>query len=268
MTINGDKIKKLITEQHLIENYNFDNVSSVSYDLTASNQLLEFNPLNKTIELDDKETIEKMYKLIDFTNGYTLKPNKSILVVLNEKINMPNNMSAHIRPRTSLTRLGLVTNIQHINAGYSGVLNYLLYNSSPNSYRIAPGLKICQVLFEELEGNVSTNLVYENQKSQSYQNEDGKEGSKVYNDYIGKVVRHFKGNYYFIENIGKDSETEEDVVEYRALYPRKDSAFWVRPAKMFFESVLPTRKGNVTGQTKRFELVEELSKDYINETNK
>ena len=44
MTINGDKIKKLITEQHLIENYNFDNVSSVSYDLTASNQLLEFNP--------------------------------------------------------------------------------------------------------------------------------------------------------------------------------------------------------------------------------
>ena len=126
MTINGDKIKKLITEEHLIENYNFDNVSSVSYDLTASNQLLEFNPLNKTIELDDKETIEKMYKLIDFTNGYTLKPNKSILVVLNEKINMPNNMSAHIRPRTSLTRLGLVTNIQHINAGYSGVLNYLL----------------------------------------------------------------------------------------------------------------------------------------------
>ena len=66
----------------------------------------------------------------------------------------------------------------------------------------------------------------------------------------------------------KESHVEEDLVEYRALYPRKDTAFWVRPAKMFFETISATRKGNITGQTKRFELVEELSKDYINETNK
>jgi len=262
MVINGSKIKALITDIHLIENYNMDNISSVSYDVTASNALLAFNKTNKVIELDDKDSIAKMYNSIDFTDGYVLKPQQSVLVVLNEKINMPDNMSAHIRPRTSLTRLGLISNIQHINAGYSGVLNYLLYNSSPNAYRITPGLKIGQIIFEELESDVPKTLSYENQKNQSYQNEDGKEGSKIYNDYVGKVVRHFKGNYYFIENIGKDSETEEDFVEYRALYPRKDSAFWIRPAKMFFETISSTRKGNVTGQTKRFEVVEDLAKDH------
>ncbi len=262
MIINGQKIKTLITEIHLIENYNFDNISSVSYDVTASNELLAFHKTNKVIELTDKESIEKMYQAVDFTDGYTLKPQQSVLVVLNEKINMPQNMSAHIRPRTSLTRLGIISNIQHINAGYSGILNYLLYNSSPNSYRITPGLKMGQIVFEELESLVPENLSYENQPNQSYQNEDGKEGSKIYNDYIGKVVRHFKGNYYFIENISKDSETEEDLVEYRALYPRKDTAFWVRPAKMFFETISATRKGNITGQTKRFEVIEDLTKDY------
>lgn len=262
MIINGQKIKALINGIHLIENYNLDNISSVSYDVTASNELLTFYKTNKVIELTDKESIEKMYRAVDFTDGYTLKPQQSVLVVLNEKINMPYNMSAHIRPRTSLTRLGIISNIQHINAGYSGILSYLLYNSSPNSYRITPGLKMGQIVFEELESSVPENLSYENQPNQSYQNEDGKEGSKIYNDYVGKVVRHFKGNYYFIENISKDSETEEDLVEYRALYKRKDTAFWVRPAKMFFETISATRKGNITGQTKRFEVVEDLTKDY------
>lgn len=262
MLLNGDKIKQMIFEKHLIENYNLENISSVSYDVTASNQLLEFNSSNKIIELNDKESIEKTYKSVDFSDGYTLKPKRSILIVLNEKINMPHNMSGNIRPRTSLTRLGIISNVQHINVGYSGVLNFLIYNSSPNSYRITPGMKLGQVMFEDLENDVPENLLYENQKNQSYQNENGTEGSKIYNDYVGKVVRHYKGNYYFVENISKDSETLEDVVEYRALYSKKGSSLWVRPAKMFFEEVSPKRKDNITGQSKRFEIAEEICKKY------
>ncbi len=29
---------------------------------------------------------------------------------------------------------------------------------------------------------------------------------------IGKVYRHFKGNYYFVEDVALDSETKERVV--------------------------------------------------------
>ena len=84
----------------------------------------------------------------------------------------------------------------------------------------------------------------------------------MYEDYIGKVVRHFKGNYYYIENIGMDSETHEHVVIYRALYPREDSNIWVRPAKMFFEEIDFKRKDNITKQHHRFEVVEDLTIDY------
>ena len=79
---------------------------------------------------------------------------------------------------------------------------------------------------------------------------------------IGKVYRHFKGNYYFVENIALDSENKERMVIYKALYKREDSKIWVRPEKMFLEE-MPERKDNITGQKHRFELVEEISKNYL-----
>ena len=79
---------------------------------------------------------------------------------------------------------------------------------------------------------------------------------------IGRVYRHFKGNYYFVENIALDSETQERMVVYKPLYPRTDSSIWVRPEKMFLESVSSERPDNITGQKIRFELVNELKKDY------
>ena len=51
----------------------------------------------------------------------------------------------------------------------------------------------------------------------------------------GDVVRHFKGNRYQILCFAKDSETQEDVVVYRALYGER--GVWVRPMGMFFSPV-------------------------------
>lgn len=79
---------------------------------------------------------------------------------------------------------------------------------------------------------------------------------------VGKVYRHFKGNYYFIEDIALDSETQERVVIYKPIYDRNDSKIWVRRESMFLEKIDETRKDNITGQKYRFELVEEIEKDY------
>ena len=79
---------------------------------------------------------------------------------------------------------------------------------------------------------------------------------------IGKVYRHFKGNYYFVENRALDSESNEWMVVYKPLYNRNDSQIWVRAEKMFLEEI-PERPDNVTGQKHRFEYCEELNKNYI-----
>ncbi len=80
---------------------------------------------------------------------------------------------------------------------------------------------------------------------------------------IGKVYRHFKGNYYFVENVAYDSETKERMVVYKPLYEREDGRYiWVRPEKMFLEEI-PERPDNITGQKHRFELCEDIRKNYL-----
>ena len=52
---------------------------------------------------------------------------------------------------------------------------------------------------------------------------------------INGIYRHFKGNYYYVIALAKDSETKESVVVYRALYGKND--IWVRPLDMFLSEV-------------------------------
>lgn len=262
MIFNGNDIKKLVEEKNIIENYNNDNVSSGSYDISMSSTLLKIKKTFKPIDLSEPEKVTNMYEKIEIKDTYNFKPNECIFVVLNEKISLPQNIVAHIRPRTSLSRLGIIINFQHINAGYDGILNIAMYNLSPNTYKIKPGMKIGQIVFEELTDGITDDLIYSNKKTSVYQNEDGTGGSKIYVDFIGKVFRHFKGNYYYIENISMDSETKEDIIVYRPLYEREDSMLWTRPASMFFEEIDENRKDNITGQKHRFELSEDLTVDY------
>ncbi len=70
------------------------------------------------------------------------------------------------------------------------------------------------------------------------------------NNLIGREFRHFKGNLYRLEGFAKDSETLEEMVVYRALYG--EGGLWVRPAKMFFETI--DREGK---KMNRFELTGE-----------
>ena len=70
---------------------------------------------------------------------------------------------------------------------------------------------------------------------------------------IKGVYRHFKGDYYLLEEIAKDSETQEDVAVYRKLYG--DGGLWVRPLEMFLSEVDKEKYPEVA-QKYRFELME------------
>ncbi len=81
---------------------------------------------------------------------------------------------------------------------------------------------------------------------------------------IGKVYRHFKGNYYFVENIAYDSETTERIVVYKPLYERADKRqLLVRPEKMFLSEIPIDRPDNITGQKHRFEIAQDIERDYL-----
>lgn len=78
---------------------------------------------------------------------------------------------------------------------------------------------------------------------------------------IKGIYRHFKGDYYMIEDIATHSETREKYVVYRALYG--DTNLYIRPYEMFFEKVDRQKYPNVE-QEYRFQLqdIESVAKKF------
>lgn len=68
---------------------------------------------------------------------------------------------------------------------------------------------------------------------------------------IKGVYKHFKGDYYIVEDVAIHSETKEKYVVYRGLY--EDGKLYIRPYDMFMSEVDRVKYPNVE-QKYRFEL--------------
>ena len=68
---------------------------------------------------------------------------------------------------------------------------------------------------------------------------------------IKGIYKHFKGDYYLVEDVAFDSETKEEYVVYRRLYG--DTSLWIRKKEMFLSKVDRVKYPDVK-QEYRFEL--------------
>ena len=65
---------------------------------------------------------------------------------------------------------------------------------------------------------------------------------------IGRIYKHYKGNFYIVENLALNTETEQKMVIYIALYG--NGQVFARPLESFTEKI------QNANQEYRFELQE------------
>lgn len=172
MVLTDKRIRELAEKNHLISPFEEDHLQSESYDVTIGTELVVMKKEIRCIDISKQDSIDDIYQNINIAKeGYIISPKEYIFMSLAENIKLPNNITAHLRPKTRYTRLGLLVSNQHCNSTYAGHLWIGLFNATEYPIRIYAGFTIAQLVFEELDGIPSEEKLYENKENAHYQNE-------------------------------------------------------------------------------------------------
>lgn len=205
MILTDKEIKSLSINNNLISPFDDKYLQSESYDLHIGNCVYSINKNITLIDLKNKEGLKEMYsKEYISDNGYIIAPQDFVLVSIAETVSLTEKITAHIRPKTSITRAGLYINAQHFNSTYTGQLLMGLYNFQSRPIKIYPGISICQILFEELKGVPSENKLYKNKDNAHYQNEKEFRGPVVDELAVNKMVDYLMGE---LQNANRESRS-------------------------------------------------------------
>lgn len=147
------KTKKLVeglSERELSnpEGAGFDLRLGEVYKITGDAFLGETHRKTAKIELVTKYTPKKAYSL-------KIKPGEFYLVKTIESVNMPQNLTASITPRSTTYRSGLFLRTGNVPPGYCGGLTFGLKNEGPITVEIEMGARFVHIQFSEVKGGGS-----------------------------------------------------------------------------------------------------------------
>ena len=190
MIITDKKIRKLVKDGNLITPFKEELLQSESYDITIGNKIVTFKKEIKCLDIANQKEIDDIYLESDLTSeGYVISPKEYVLVSLGETIKLPDNISAHLRPKTRYTRLGLIVSDQHCNSSYEGHLRIGIFNATEYPIRIHSGISIAQLVFEELDEVASEEKLYRNKKDAHYHKENGEfRGEKIDDSILDEII--------------------------------------------------------------------------------
>lgn len=175
--LGNTRIRQLVTDSQLIENFNEDCLRNCSYRLRVGKlikpggaEVLVFNQEKKAnwfcsllgkavralchnIKTQEETQFHSSYK------RYELKPNELIVFQTTEKIRMPLSLSASYTALDSVAKQGiLLINASIVEPGYEGYLSGVLLNFSSKSFYIKPNMEIVKINFSRVSGDVDDKI--------------------------------------------------------------------------------------------------------------
>ena len=181
MILSDITIKKYLKEGRIkIDGIKDIQIQPASIDLTLGNEFL-YQKL--VYSVDDPYAIirSKFDYKIEYekviTDECTIAPGTFILATTNECVSIDNGLAAWVEGRSSIGRIGLfIHNAGWIDPGWNGKITLELFNASRYEIKIVRDMRICQIIFAELDKPA------ENPYCGKYQNQSTVTGSMLYKD--------------------------------------------------------------------------------------
>ncbi len=127
---------------------------------------VEVNESSGSIAFDNSERKLPLTKALDFdSDGWIHLPKGNYKIVFNEIVNIPKNIAAIAKPRSSLLRCGATIETAVWDAGYSGRSESLLVVHNENGFNVKKNARVLQLLFFRLDEEVVKGYcgVYQNE---------------------------------------------------------------------------------------------------------
>ncbi|MFB6209648.1 MAG: deoxyuridine 5'-triphosphate nucleotidohydrolase [Candidatus Nanohaloarchaea archaeon] len=158
MVLNKEELRKEIEENGLIQNYPHleTQLTPQGFDLTAGeiheymgSGKLDFS--NSEREIPDSEPIEPVKKSESDEYGWWKLEQGAYKVVMNEKVDIPEDLVAFAFPRSSLLRMGCSVENAVWDSGYTGTGSFMLVVENPEGVEIKQNARINQLVFHRIE---------------------------------------------------------------------------------------------------------------------
>lgn len=171
MILTGPKIKQEVENGNIvISPFNNDQLNPNSYDFRIGNKILVYK--NRILDTRQQNETEE---IIVPEDGYVLQPDKLYLGHTIEKVGSKIYVPI-VRGKSSTGRVGLFVHITAdlIDIGYIGQYTLMMHAVQP--VRIYPNMRIGQVTFWKVLGDI---VLYDGK----YKDGNGPQASEVYRDF-------------------------------------------------------------------------------------
>ena len=160
-------------------------IQPASVDLRLGREFLEFQHANipcihPTSEQEVAEYVEET--VVDQDGEFILHPGDFVLGTTKERIEVPDDLIAHVQGRSSMGRLAVVIHATAgiIDPGYRGQITLELSNLGTAPVALTPDMRISQVIFTQLTSPAER--PYGADRGSKYQDQTGPQASKIQGD--------------------------------------------------------------------------------------
>jgi len=160
-------------------------IQPASVDLRLGAEFLEFQHANiPCIHPDAEEEVDEYVDetVVDPDDEFVLHPGDFVLGTTHERVEVPDDLIAHVQGRSSLGRLAVVVHATAgvVDPGYRGQITLELSNLGTAPVALTPGMRISQLIFTELR--TPAERPYGSDRGSKYQDQAGPQASRIGND--------------------------------------------------------------------------------------